>query len=261
MANQIKMMTCLGENTVPIMSELAQALTEKLNIDFWFNPIPESTPAAEKLIKGVVQIGWICGLLYVEKVDGENAPLDLLAAPIFTGTDKPIYTSHLIVPAESEARSLTDLRGKTHAINELTSWSGNHLMRAQLHEMGLSADFFSEIIVSGGHSKSMRMVAEGRADSAAIDHGVFDFVADRSPEIIKRIRIIDQVGPSPAPPFVIHRSVPAQLQTEIRQAMLELGKDETFQARVEPHRLKTIVPIKDVDYRPIRVGYKNSLAL
>ena len=92
-------------------------------------------------------------------------------------------------------------------------------------------------------------------------HGVFDFVADGSPEIIERIRIIDQVGPSPAPPFVIHRSVPMILQQEIRQTMLELGEDETFLARVNHHRLKTIVPIDDSDYQPIRIGYQNSLAL
>lgn len=261
MHDRIKMMTCLGENTVPIMSELAKALTEKLDIKFGFDPVAESTPAAEKLVKGDVQLGWICGLLYVEKVDHDQAPLDLLAAPIFTGTNAPIYTSHLVVPAESDAQSLVDLRGRTHAINEFTSWSGNHLMRAQLFELGLPANFFSEIIVSGGHSKSVRMVAEGLADSAAIDHGVFDYVSDTSPELIERIRIIGQVGPSPAPPFVIHRSIPTNLQDDIRQAMFELGQDEGFQLRVKQHRLKTIVPIADEDYEAIRIGYEHSQAL
>ncbi|MFK7803568.1 MAG: phosphate/phosphite/phosphonate ABC transporter substrate-binding protein [Anaerolineae bacterium] len=259
--NQIRMMTCLGENTVPICTELTNALTEKLQIEFLFDPIAEPTPAAEKLVRGDVQMGWICGLLYVEKVDHDKALLDLLAAPIFTGTNKPIYTSHLIVPRNSQAQSLSDLQGKTHAINEFTSWSGNHLMRAQLFEQGLSANFFSEIIVSGAHSKSVRMVAEGRADSAAIDHGVFDYVADTTPELIDQIRIIDQVGPSPAPPFVIHRSVPHEIQNAIQLAIVELGQDESFQQLVKPHRLKTLVPITDADYDPIRAGYQNSLAL
>lgn len=258
---QIKMMTCLGENTVPICTELASALTEKLQVEFLFDPIAESTPAAEKLVRGEVQMGWICGLLYVEKVDHDKAPLDLLVAPIFTGTNEPIYTSHLIVPKGSPAQSMADLEGKTHAINETTSWSGNHLMRSYMFNHGLAASFFSEIIVSGGHSKSMRAVAEGKADSAAIDHGVFDYVSDTFPEVMEQIRVIGQVGPSPSPPFVIHRSVPKDLQDAIRQAMLELGQSKSFQQLVEPHRLKTLVPIKDDDYGPIRTGYQNSLAL
>lgn len=259
--NQIRMMTCLGENTVPICTELANALSERLQIEFLFDPIAESTPAAEKLVRGEVQMGWICGLLYVEKVDNAKAPLNVLVAPMFAGTNEPIYTSHLIVPKESSAQSLDDLQGKTHAINEFTSWSGNHLMRAQLFKLGLPADFFSEIIVSGAHSKSVRMVAEGRADSAAIDHGVFDYVSDMFPEVFEQVRIIGQIGPSPAPPFVIHCSVPQDLQDRIRQAMLELGQSESFRQVVKPHRLKTLVPITDDDYQPIRVGYRNSLAL
>ncbi|MFT7583811.1 MAG: phosphonate transport system substrate-binding protein [Cellvibrionaceae bacterium] len=259
--NQIRMITCLGENTVPICTELAKALSERLKIEFLFEPVAESTPAAERLARGEVQMGWICGLLYVEKVDREKAPLNLLVAPVFTDTNEPIYTSHLIVPAGSSAKSLEDLRGKTHAINEFTSWSGNHLMRSYLFDKGLTADFFSEIIVSGAHSKSIRMVAEQGADSAAIDHGVFDFVADTQPELTKGIRVIGQIGPSPSPPFVIHQSVPQTLQDDIRQAMLDLGQSESFKKLVKPHRLKKFAPIKDADYQPIRTGYENSLAL
>lgn len=254
----LKMMTCLGENTVPICSELAQALAEKVGVEIVFDPVAESTPAAQKLVRGEVQIGWICGLLYTMLLDEQKAPIELLGAPIFTDSDQPEYYSHLVVPVGSPAESLADLQGKSLAINETTSWSGYHLLRANLHEMGLAMSYFGEVVESGGHSKSMVMIAEGLADSATIDHGVFDFVSDDQPELLKKIRVIGKIGPSPSPPFVINGNVPQDLKDRIKRALLELGQDEPFLQKVRPHRLASIVPIEDEYYEPIRVGFQNS---
>ncbi len=259
--NEIKMMTCLGENTVPIFSELATELSKRMDVDFLFDPIPESTPAAEKLMRGDVQMGWICGLLYVEKVDFHQAQLDLLGAPIFSGFDRPDYCSHLVVPADSQAESFADLAGSRLTINEHTSWSGNHLLRSMLHDRGLSSDYFSEIVVSGAHSKSMALVASGEADCATIDHGVYEFVAADQPDLIQKTKIIGKIGPSPAPPFVIHRSVQPELREAIRATLLELAAEPAVQERLRSHRLETIVHIQDSDYNAIREGFAHSQAL
>ena len=259
--DRLKMMTCLGENTVPVCTELAAELSERLQLEVQFDPIAESTPAAEKLMRGDVQLGWICGLLYVDKVDSEKAPLELLAAPIFTGHTKPNYFSNLIVNAGSPVTTFEQLVGKSLAINETTSWSGNHLLRAFLHDRGLTMDFFGEVIVSGAHSKSFAMVAEGKAEVATIDHSVFDFVAQHRPELLEKVKIIELIGPSPAPPFVVHRSVPEHLRYKIRNCLLELGSDSRFVGRIQPHRVESFVPITDADYVPIRTGFANSLAM
>ncbi|MEM9773963.1 MAG: PhnD/SsuA/transferrin family substrate-binding protein [Chloroflexota bacterium] len=259
--NQLKMMTCLGENTVPVCAEIAAEMSERLGVEVVFKPVAESTPAAEKLMRGDVQLGWICGLLYVHKVDSENAQLDLLSAPIFSGHTEPVYFSNLTVATASPFKTIEDLSGHTLAINETTSWSGNHLLRAFMHERGLDMSFFDEVVVSGGHSKSFAMVAEGKVDAASIDHSVFDFVAEHRPELLERIRVIDLIGPSPAPPFVVHRSVSEHLRYKIRDCLLELGKDSQFISRVQPHRVETFVPISDADYQPIREGFARSLSM
>ncbi|MEM8861504.1 MAG: PhnD/SsuA/transferrin family substrate-binding protein [Chloroflexota bacterium] len=259
--NQLKLMTCLGENTVPVCVELASEISRRLKIEVRFDPVAESTPAAEKLMRGEAQVGWICGLLYVHKVDTENAKLDLLAAPIFTGHTQPIYYSNLVVDAAGPIQSFDQLAGKSLAINETTSWSGNHLLRAVLYERGLDMNYFGEVIVSGAHSKSFSMVAEGKVDAASIDHSVFDFVADHRPELLDKVRIIDLIGPSPAPPFVMHKSVPEHLRYEFRDCLLELGKDPNFIGRIQQHRVETFVPIDDTDYTSIRTGYAHSLAM
>ncbi len=257
----LKLMTCLGENTIPICSEIAAELSLRLGHSVVFDPIAESTPAAQKLVRGEVQLGWICGLLYTMLIDEQDAPLDLMGAPIFSGSDQPEYHSWLIAPVDSPAATFADLRDKSLAINETTSWSGYHLLRSNLHDMGTDMNYFGEVIESGAHSRSMKMVAMGEADSATIDHGVFDFVAEHQPELMEKIKVIGRIGPSPSPPFVIHRDVPQDLKDAITASLLELGRDDAFLQKVRPHHLKTIVPITDHDYEPIRSGFQNSLSL
>lgn len=259
--NRLKMMTCLGENTVPICLEIAAEISCRLGIEIEFKPVAAPTTAADKLAQGDVQLGWLCGLLYVNKVDEEQAPLDLLAAPIFSGYTQPVYFSKLTVPAESPFNTLKDLHGKAVAINEKASWSGNHLLRAMLQEQGLDMSFFGNIVTSGAHSKSFEMVAGGQVDAAAIDHSVFDFVAQHRPEMLARIRVIELIGPSPAPPLVIHRSVPKLLRHNIQSCLLELGKDPQFVCRIQPHRVETFVTVSDTDYLPIREGFARSLSM
>ena len=98
----MKLITSLGENTVPICTEIASRLRDRVGIDIEFEPVPSSTAEADPLFRGEVALGWICGLLYIEKSDFHKAPLELLAAPIFSGSSQPDYYSHLIVPAESD---------------------------------------------------------------------------------------------------------------------------------------------------------------
>lgn len=257
----MKLITSLGENTVPICTEIAASLRELVGIDIEFEPVPSSTVEAEPLFRGEVGLGWICGLLYIEKADFHNAPLDLLAAPIFSGSSQPDYYSHLIVPVESTYHSIDDLSGTRWAINEPGSWSGHHLFRAWLFERGLDLRYVGEIVESGAHSKSIRMIANCLADFATIDHGVFDYVAEREPDLMQKIRVIGQIGPSPSPPFVAHRSIPSETRVQIKQALLDLSGDRDFLARVAPHHLADFAAVDDHSYDPIRVGYRNSVSM
>ena len=67
--------------------------------------------------------------------------------------------------------SLEDCADKTVVINGPNSNSGMNLLRASVQPYiaaGKSA-YFGSTLVSGGHIESLRAVAEGHADIAAID--------------------------------------------------------------------------------------------
>lgn len=91
------------------------------------------------------------------------------------------YCSGVVVNAASTAASLAALRGCTAAVNSTDSMSGYLLLRAAVatevlaHGDATAADdgretsFFSKVLVTGAHMRSLAAVASGAADVAAID--------------------------------------------------------------------------------------------
>ncbi|ACI52145.1 conserved hypothetical protein [Gluconacetobacter diazotrophicus PA1 5] len=64
---------------------------------------------------------------------------------------------------------LAVLRGRVLAYNAPHSLSGFLALRDDLHQAGAGPDLFSARVETGAHRDSIRAVAEGRADVAAID--------------------------------------------------------------------------------------------
>ena len=73
---------------------------------------------------GQADVGFICGLPYVQLARQPSPPVELLAAPVLQGAryrGRPIYFSDVIVRADSGYRSFSDLRGCSWAYNDLDS--------------------------------------------------------------------------------------------------------------------------------------------
>jgi ABC-type phosphate/phosphonate transport system substrate-binding protein len=70
---------------------------------------------------------------------------------------------------EGGASLQTLLTGQRLAYNEENSMSGYLALKRDLERRGSSLDIFSQRLVSGGHRNSLRKVASGAADVAAID--------------------------------------------------------------------------------------------
>jgi len=84
------------------------------------------------------------------------------------GCEGPMYRSAILVP-ELGARAVEELRGKVAAMNQPRSHSGMNALRHAIAPHALGGRFFSDVVASGGHLASMRMLQDGRADVAAID--------------------------------------------------------------------------------------------
>ena len=114
-----------------------------------------------------------------------------------------MYFSDVVVRRDSVYQSFRDLRGATWAYNEPRSHSGFNVVRAHLADIGEFDGFFAAAVESGAHANSLQMILSGAVDGAAIDSTVLEWVGSQRDDLADAIRVIETIGPSPIPPWVI----------------------------------------------------------
>ena len=205
------------------------------------------------LDEGRVQLCWLCGLPYVWKAGG--GALQLLAAPVMQGARyaaRPVYFSDVVVRRDSPFRSFDALRGASWAYNEPRSHSGHLITRYNLALRGLNGDFFGRVLGAGSHQRALDMILAGEIDAAAIDSTVLELASQAQPEIGEQIRVLESWGPSPIPPWLVHRRAPAALRERLQRLLLAMHEDEEGRAVLQLARVARFVAVEDKDYDPIR---------
>jgi ABC-type phosphate/phosphonate transport system substrate-binding protein len=197
--------------------------------------------------RGELDGGFVCGLPYVRLAQ----VVEPLAAPVLSGArygGRPVYYSDVIVQTGSGAGSFADLRGRSFAFNERDSHSGCGVVLHRLAAHGQSDRFFGETQVSGSHRESIRRVAAGEVDAAAIDSQVLAVELREQPDLRERVKTIDALGPSTIQPVVVARRLPEDVRAELRAALVSL-RDEPAMAFAGVERFATV---GDADYDDIR---------
>jgi ABC-type phosphate/phosphonate transport system substrate-binding protein len=245
----------MAENAEPFCAAVADHLTEELHIAVEYVNDGLWQERERRFDAGVIQILWLCGLPYVEKADQCGLDTELLAVPVPVGEryrGRPVYFSDIIVRNDSQYESLFDLRGARWAYNERRSHSGYNVVRAYLAEFAQHQEFFGAAIESGAHSASLEMVLSGAVDGAAIDSTVLEWYFAQDDERAARLRVIDTLGPSPIPPWVVSTRVAEPLRAALRAALLRMGRSVHGRAALQTGCMERFVEAVDGDYDPIR---------
>ena len=220
----------------------------------WLGNIPWQD--RERLLdEGQIHVGWICGLPYDQKADQAQPTVELLAVPVMQGPryqDRPIYFSDVVVRHDSRYAAFADLRGAAWAFNEPHSQSGYNVTRYHLATLGETRGYFGRVVVAGSHLGALAMILDGRVDAAAIDSTVLELELASRPELRETIPIVEVLGPSPMPPWVASRSLPAGIRDAIRSVFVEMHKDQEGQTMLTRGQIARFAPVKDRDYEPIR---------
>ncbi|HKT37461.1 MAG TPA: PhnD/SsuA/transferrin family substrate-binding protein [Ktedonobacterales bacterium] len=205
---------------------------------------------------GEVDVGFICGLPYVQLTRNSPAPIELLAAPVLQGEryhDQPIYFSDVIVRRDSPYHVFADLRGCRWAYNDPNSHSGYNVTRYTLVRLGETRGFFGRVVEAGFHQEALRMVADGRVDASAIDSQVLAVELRDHPDLAGRVRIIDTLGPATIQPVAAARHVSATLKDDLRAVLCAIGDDPASRDALDYGFVARFIPIADTDYDDIRM--------
>jgi phosphonate transport system substrate-binding protein len=175
----------------------------------------------------------------------------VLAIPVIDGATT--YQSFIVVPRTSQAASLLDLRGKRFASADLMSTSGWLYPAIWLRNQGRPANqFFSEHLIVGSHDRSVRSVASGYADGAAVDSLVFDQVTADDPSVLEKTRIIQKSSLFGMPPFIVSPQIDPELKQQLQAALLEAHKESAGKDVLAPLNIDRFVVPEDSLYDDIR---------
>lgn len=199
----------------------------------------------ELLRRGEVDIAFVCTSSYL--IGKREFGLELLVAPQVKG--ETTYRAELIVPRDSLAKRIEDLRGKVFAFTDPMSFTGRVYPTYLLENIGEKPeDFFSRTFFTYSHDDAIRAVAMGLADGASVDSLVLDFALKREPELKERLRVIFVSPAFGMPPVVVSPGIRPQLRAELRSILLEMHTDPDGRAALQALDYDRFVEVSDEDY-------------
>jgi len=229
--------------------KLLNYIGEKLGRKVEFVDREDYAAINNMLQNGEIDVAFVCGGPYV---DGhEKFGLELLVAPMAYGST--VYYSYIIVPKDSPVKSFKDLRRKTFAFSDPLSNSGKLIPAYMLAKMNETPEsFFKSFYYTHAHDKSIKAVATGAVDGAAVDSLIWEYANHTNPEFTSKTKIIEKSSPHGIPPVVIRHGMDTALKERLRQIFLNVHNDIKGQEILKGMMIEKFVPIDDNAYDSIR---------
>ena len=164
------------------------------------------------------------------------------------------YQSLIIVPDESSAQTLDDLRGKKFLFVDPASTSGNlfpHVMLAKHFGLASAQEvdkIFSNVSFSGGHDASALAIAKGDADGAAVSSSNLKRYVDKGMLKESDYKVIAESDPIPIDPTTYRQDLPEDLKQKIKEFFLSYKNPTLF----AEWGINGFFPIADSDYDMVR---------
>jgi phosphonate transport system substrate-binding protein len=247
--------SCQAENTEPVSRAIAGYIGRRLQIPASYVDDIGWKERYRRLYSGEIDVGWICGLPYVQRACLAQPGIALLVAPIMQGVryrQRPVYFSDVVVSSESQRQTFSDLEGARWAINEPGSQSGCGIVRHYLGTLGRDWSFFGRVVESGSHRQSLELVLTGHVDASAIDSTYLEWRLKRRPALMSQLKIIASLGPSPIPPWIISTQVSAEVRSAVKRLLLEMSSDPEGRMILDIGGINRFVAVTDEAYEPIR---------
>ena len=168
------------------------------------------------------------------------------------------YHAVFYVKTNSPYQKVEDLKGKSIALVDPNSTSGNNVPRYAMDKMGIKPeDFFGKVVYSGSHVNAVMALNQGTVDMAANwwnNENDSEMIRMADKGMVKRedFRIIfksDQIVNSP---IAYLDSLPADLKKKIEQAFFDAPKkDKAAFDKLSAGKNEPFQPVKHEAYLPV----------
>lgn len=194
-----------------------------------------------------------CGYPYMTSY---HHTLQLVATPEYNhhGCQGPLYSSFLVTASHASSK-LADYQNKILAANSQQSLSGLIALEIELANHGITESFFGHCLLSGGHVKSMRMVAEGNADLCCVDAVTWGLARDSDPKLVAQLQTIGQTPMFPSLPIVTSANRDKRFIETLQTALLLSLKAKAAQKPLQVLGISNFAQLTDDDYGHILECY------
>ena len=205
----------------PIRAELAKETGLAVDVV----KVTDYASVVEAQRAGKVDLAWYGPLSMV--LANEEAGAEPIVLGVQAGGDAT-YHSLIVVPANSPAKTIADLKGKKIALVDPGSCSGNLVPRSAVMKQTSqkAEDFFSQVTYAGSHDASLLSLVNGNVDACAVQDITYNAKTKSKEVDSAKYRILWTSDPLPQSPLAVKKGMDSGLKKRIINCFKSLAKND-----------------------------------
>ena len=235
---------------------LGDYLKKETGLDVQFTPVTDYAAVVEGLASNKIDLAWLGGFTFVQAKIRTNGG----AVPIVQRAEDEKFTSKFIVPIDSPAKTLADLKGKNFAFGAPSSTSGHLMPRYFLLQAGINPDAdFKAVAFSGAHDATVAFVASGRAEAGVLNASVWDKLVEGANPNAAKVRVLATTPPYYDYNWTVRPGLDAALTKKLTDAFLKLDPTKPEMKEVmDLQRASKFIATKASNYDGIEAAAKSA---
>lgn len=235
---------------------LGEYLKKETGLDVQFTPVTDYAAVVEGLANSKIDLAWLGGFTFVQaKLRTQGG-----VTPIVQRAEDEKFTSRFIVPADSPAKTLAELKGKTFAFGSPSSTSGHLMPRFFLMQGGINPDKdFKTVAFSGAHDATVAFVAAGRADAGVLNASVMDKLIETGNTSAAKVRVLATTPPFYDYNWTVRPGLDAALAKKLSDAFLKLDATNPEHKEILAlQRASKFIPTRASNYDGIEAAARSA---
>jgi len=228
---------------------LGEYLKQETGMDVQFIPVTDYAAVVEGLATNKIDLAWLGGFTYVQARLRTNGGV----TPLVQRAEDATFTSRFIVPVNSPAKTLADLKGKTFAFGAPSSTSGSLMPRYFLLQAGIDPERdFKSVAYSGAHDATVAFVASGRAEAGVLNASVMDKLVESKNPNAEKVRVLAVTPPYYDYNWTVRPGLDPALTKKLTDAFLKLDPAKPAMKEImDLQRASKFIPTQNSNYDSI----------
>ena len=235
---------------------LGRYLKKETGMDVQFTPVTDYAAVVEGLATNKIDLAWLGGFTFVQAKLRTNGG----AVPLVQRAEDAKFTSRFIVPVDSPAKTLADLKGKTFAFGAPSSTSGSLMPRYYLLQAGINPERdFKSVAFSGAHDATVAFVAAGRAEAGVLNASVMDKLVETKNPNAAKVRVLAVTPPYFDYNWTVRPGLDPAVARKITEAFLKLDAANPADKEIlDLQRASRFIPTQASNYDGIEQAGKSA---